>query len=85
MNTVGGVFGLAISQDYGFIDGRMTGWRSSDRYILADYLSILGGACEVVEKYAIKLVLVKNRQKCHAFANWQKVYEDSVAKVLAKP
>lgn len=67
-----------------FIDGRMTGWRRGDIYILRDYLAIKRGKCEVEGKYQIKTVLVKKINETPCFGSFAKVYEDNVAKVLVK-
>lgn len=67
-----------------FIDGRMTGWKKAGGgYILSDYLEILGGRCDLVEGYKIKLVLLEKDMESKCFYGWQIVYEDAVAKVLA--
>ena len=69
-----------------FIDGRMTGWRKADgSYILADYVAIARGGCGIADKYQIETVLITKDLSVPCFANWQKVYEDQVAKVLVKP
>ena len=68
-----------------FIDGRMTGWRKDDgSYILADYVAIAQGNCDIVLEYQIETVLITKNLEVSCFANWQKVYEDQVAKVLVK-
>ncbi|OGD83711.1 hypothetical protein A2165_00490 [Candidatus Curtissbacteria bacterium RBG_13_40_7] len=68
-----------------FIDGRMTGWRNANgRYILADYLSIWKGECESLRNYDVKVVLIKKNQKNVCFEAFEKVYEDSIAKVLVR-
>jgi MFS family permease len=81
----GGFIDWKLSEAKVFIDGRMTGWRrAGGRYILADYLSVIQGKCEVIQKYDIKVVLVKKAQETSCFADFQHIYEDSVAKVLVK-
>jgi len=81
----GGYLDWQLPQTKVFIDGRMTGWRRSDgRYILADYLAIQKGKCEVAQKYDIRVVLVKKLQTTSCFNDFYLVYEDSVAKVLVK-
>ena len=68
-----------------FIDGRMTGWRKPDGgYILADYLAILSGDCDLARKYDIKLVLMEVNFKNDCFSDFREVYQDPVAKVLVK-
>lgn len=68
-----------------FIDGRMTGWKKSDGgYILADYLAILKGECEVATRWQIKTVLVEAERDNPCFSDFREVYRDSVAKVLIK-
>ena len=68
-----------------FIDGRMTGWRKDDgSYILADYVAIAQGNCDIASKYQIETVLIAKNLKVPCFANWHKVYEDQVAKILVK-
>lgn len=67
-----------------FIDGRMTGWRKENRYILADYLAIDQGKCSVADKYEIKTVLVNKDNAVLCFKDFKKVYEDDVAKVLVR-
>jgi len=68
-----------------FIDGRMTGWRKDDgSYILADYVAIAQGSCDIVLEYQIETVLITKNLEVSCFANWHKVYEDQVAKVLVK-
>ncbi len=68
-----------------FIDGRMTGWRRADVYILRDYQAINRGKCQLINKYQILTVLVKKTNKTPCFASFAKVYEDNVAKILIKP
>jgi len=81
----GGFVDWQFSEAKVFIDGRMTGWRREDgRYILADYLAIRDGKCEVAQKYDIKAVLVKKTEKTPCFGDFSLVYEDWVAKVLVK-
>ena len=68
-----------------FIDGRMAGWKKADgKYILADYLAILKGNCDLVERYQIKTALVESARTPICFGNFREVYKDEVAKVLVK-
>lgn len=68
-----------------FIDGRMAGWRMADgRSILADYLAILKGDCELVERYQIKTALVESGKTPVCFGDFREVYKDEVAQVLVK-
>lgn len=68
-----------------FIDGRMTGWRKSDGgYILADYLAIIKGDCEVAQRWQIKTVLVETERDNPCFSDFREVYRDSVAKILLR-
>lgn len=68
-----------------FIDGRMTGWRNDNgSYILADYLEIINGDCEMVKKYDIRTVLINADFGDKCFANYREIYKDSIAKVLIK-
>jgi hypothetical protein len=81
----GGFLIWQYSQKPVFIDGRMTGWRNQEAgYILSDYVDIERGRCELLKKFDAQTVLVKKSAKVPCFANWQKVYEDDVAKVLVK-
>ncbi len=66
-----------------FIDGRMASWKKSDgSSILADYLEITGGKCDVLARYDMRVILVKRELKNSCFDNFQKVYEDSASQVL---
>lgn len=67
-----------------FIDGRMTGWRSQGHYILADYIAVSEGRCDVLLKYDVKIVLVSKSYDTVCFPNFSNIYEDEVAKVLVK-
>jgi len=67
-----------------FIDGRMASWKKGDKSILADYLAILRGKCDVAKMYDIRVVLVKSSQKVECFDNFTLEYQDSIAKVLVK-
>ena len=69
-----------------FIDGRMASWKKEDdTFILADYLDIKRGKCDLLSTYDIKVLLVKKNDKFSCFGNWQVVYEDSLASVLVGP
>jgi len=69
-----------------FIDGRMTGWRKDDGgYILADAIDIADGDCAVVQKYKIKLALLKKGRNNPCFLDFKKIYEDENAQILTMP
>jgi len=79
----GGFIDWQLPEAKVFIDGRMTGWRTGNgRYILADYLAIKRGDCNVAKNYEIKVALLKKDDKPLCFEDWEKVYEDSVAQIL---
>jgi len=66
-----------------FIDGRMASWRKEEgRGILDDYLAIRGGKCDALGNYGIQTVLVNRDTDTKCFSEFNKVYEDEVAKVL---
>lgn len=67
-----------------FIDGRMTGWRTNDTYILNDYIKINNGDCELAKMYQIETALLKKNSEAKCFSNYKLVYEDQVAKVFTK-
>ncbi|HSX18935.1 MAG TPA: hypothetical protein VLE91_02240 [Candidatus Saccharimonadales bacterium] len=82
----GGYIDLYYPQIKVFIDGRMTGWVRSDGVsMLSQYTSIVGGKCEVLDKYDVKIVLMQKNFKNICFANWNQVYADNIAVVLVKP
>ncbi len=82
----GGFLDWQYRQGRIFIDGRMAGWRKPDGvYILQDYIKIAQGDCNTVQRYNIKIALIKKEDNLVCFAKWNKVYEDEVAKVLVKP
>lgn len=68
-----------------FIDGRMTGWkRPGGNYILADYLAITRGDCQVAQRWQIKTVLIETNRNNPCFSDFREVYRDSVAKILVE-
>lgn len=68
-----------------FIDGRMSGWRKQGGdYILADYMKIMGGDCQVMAKYPIKTILVKYQTNNSCFADFKLVYEDETSRVMVR-
>lgn len=68
-----------------FIDGRMASWRKEDgRSILADYVAIYNGQCNIAQKYDIKTVLIKKEKEIECFRDWEVAYQDEIAKVLVK-
>jgi len=78
----GGYLDWQFVQAKVFIDGRMTGWRSNDVYILNDYLKISRGECDPLKKFDVKVALVRKENKSNCFNNWNEIYKDEVAKVL---
>ena len=81
----GGYLEWQVPQIPVFIDGRMAGWKKADgKYILADYLAILKGDCEVARRWQIKTVLVEAERNNPCFGDFREVYRDSEAKILRK-
>ncbi len=68
-----------------FIDGRMTGWRQNNTYILSDYLDlVVNHKCDVLKKYEVKTLLLKSNESTTCFSDFASVYDDGIAKVLVR-
>ena len=68
-----------------FIDGRMASWKNDGKSILADYIAISRGDCTVLQKYKIKLALLKKERSNQCFLDFKKIYEDENAQILTLP
>lgn len=81
----GGYLEWTIPTQKLFMDGRMTGWRTSKgTYILKDYMDIYSGDCGLAEKYQIKSVLLKKSKNWKCEENFREVYSDETAKILIR-
>ena len=86
----GGFLVWQLPEKRTFIDGRMPGWKVTDRDIMSDYLKIYWvskDALPLLAKYQVSWALVPPDAPITAHlkvAGWQQIYADEVAVVLKK-
>lgn len=70
-----------------FIDGRMPSWRKDDRFVFGDYVKIMKaeeGFDELLDKYEIKIVLLRNDKKEDAQLNNKAKTENRLSNFLKR-
>jgi len=67
-----------------FIDGRMAGWKREGVSILGDYVKVMKGECEVLDKYDARIILVRPSFNIECFGSYKEVWRDDTALILLK-